>query len=360
MAKALVYTKEEHGIDRSRIDPEAARILEHLRNNGHDGYIVGGAVRDLLLGRTPKDFDLVTDAQPSRIRRLFRNSRVIGRRFRLVHVYSGKKIFELSTFRSIAGGTVGNEFGTMDEDALRRDFTFNALYYSTHDDTLVDYVGGLEDIRKKRVRPVIPLESIFREDPVRMLRCVKYASASGFRIPFRLRFAIRRESGLLADASPSRLSEEFSKILVSGHASTIVEALLDYDLLRHILPELHRTVKDEPRFRQRLVASLEELDALPPGPEGPRRLAQGLAHVLKPRLESGSHPSDEGPEAFRIALHESRLFLAPLCFPRVELEASVSMAFGRSGVVPARRIRRETASPAPAGARRRAPRAHTA
>ena len=168
VAKALVYTQAEHRIDKAGIDPDALRIVQRLRENGQEAYIVGGAVRDLLLGRRPKDFDIVTDAQPQRIKRIFRNARIIGRRFRLVHVYAGPKLFEVCTFRSIANGTVGNEYGTMDEDALRRDFTLNALYYDPIDALLIDYVGGFKDIEAKRVKPVIPLATIFKEDPVRM------------------------------------------------------------------------------------------------------------------------------------------------------------------------------------------------
>ncbi|MDE5776435.1 MAG: polynucleotide adenylyltransferase PcnB, partial [Treponemataceae bacterium] len=127
--KAVVYTKDEHRIPIEKIDSDAIRIIERLKENGHSAYLVGGAVRDLLVGNTPKDFDIVTDATPSRIRRIFRSARIIGRRFRLVHVVFGPKIFEVSTFRSIVEGSVGNDFGTMDEDVMRRDFTLNALYY---------------------------------------------------------------------------------------------------------------------------------------------------------------------------------------------------------------------------------------
>ena len=127
--KAIIYTKDEHSISPQKIDPDALFIVKQLHSHGYDAYIVGGAVRDLLVQKEPKDFDIVTDATPSKIKKIFRNSRIIGRRFRLVHVFFGPKIFEVSTFRSISDGSVGNSFGTMDEDALRRDFTLNALYY---------------------------------------------------------------------------------------------------------------------------------------------------------------------------------------------------------------------------------------
>ena len=127
--KAVIYTKKEHNIDPSSLDSDAVFVITRLRDSGFAAYIVGGAVRDLLVGRKPKDFDIVTDATPSRIKKIFRNSRIIGKRFRLVHIFFGEKIFEVSTFRSIEEGSVGNVFGTMDEDVQRRDFTMNALYY---------------------------------------------------------------------------------------------------------------------------------------------------------------------------------------------------------------------------------------
>lgn len=260
VAKAIVYTQAEHGIDRAAIDPDALRIAERLRQNGHEAYIVGGAVRDLLLARAPKDFDLVTDAPPARIKRVFRSARVIGRRFRLVHVYCGPKIFEVSTFRSIANGTVGNEFGTIDEDARRRDFSLNALYYDPYDCTLVDYVGGFKDIAARRIEPVIPVKVIFKEDAVRMIRCVKYAATTGFRIPLGLRLALKRDSGLLAQAGASRLTEEFIKILGSGSASVIFAGLARFDLLRHMLPACVSEIDSSPAFASALSAALGELD----------------------------------------------------------------------------------------------------
>lgn len=340
VAKAVVYTQEEHKIDRSALDPDAVRIVERLRENGHEAYIVGGAVRDLLLGRVPKDFDIVTDAQPSRIKRIFRSARVIGRRFRLVHVYAGSNIFEVSTFRSIANGTVGNEFGTIDEDARRRDFTLNALYYDPYDSTLVDYVGGFKDIAAKRIVPVIPLDTIFKEDAVRMIRCVKYSSTAGFRIPWGLRRALKRDSGLLAAASPSRLTEEFIKILGSGSSSVIVENLGRFDLFRHILPEAARLYSADKAFADSLHAALGALDEYTRNPAKEKSLSILLAHFLKPYLERSPERLTDTPDAYREAVHEARLFLAPLNPPRVELEAAVLIIFKKRGLSPTQRPRR--------------------
>jgi len=340
VAKAVVYTQAEHRIERSRIDQDALRIIERLRENGHEAYIVGGAVRDLLLGRKPKDFDIVTDAQPPRIKRVFRNARIIGRRFRLVHVYAGPKIFEVSTFRSIANGTIGNEFGTIDEDALRRDFTMNALYYDPLEAVLVDYVGGFKDMAAKRVKPVIPLKTIFKEDPVRMIRCVKYAATSEFRIPLLTRFAIRRDASLLAAASASRLTEEFVKILGSGRAGIIFKGLSDFDLLRHILPNASARLDSDPAFRKAFFLELDALDTYASEVNKEKRLSILLSHYLKPFVESFAASEGNTPEAYQEALHQTRTFFAPLNPPRVELEAALLIVFKKLGVSPLQRPRR--------------------
>jgi poly(A) polymerase len=359
VAKAVVYTAGEHGIDRAGIDPDAIRIIERLRENGHEAYVVGGAVRDLLLGRRPKDFDIATDAQPAKIKRIFRSARVIGRRFRLVHVYAGPKIFEVSTFRSIANGTVGNEFGTVDEDAHRRDFTLNALYFDPHDSTLVDYVGGFKDIHARRIEPVIPLKIIFKEDPVRMIRCVKYAAVAGFRIPLGVRLALKRDSSLLSQASASRLTEEFIKILGSGCSAPVMESLARFDLLRHILPEAARLLSEKPELKRAFLAELSALDSRARDQSQDRGLALLLAHYLKPFLEAGLERFSDSPDSYREALGLSRLVLAPLNPPRVELEAAVLVVFKKRGASPLQRPRREGQDRARPrerpGERRRAP-----
>jgi poly(A) polymerase len=204
--KAVIWTQEEHGIDGRDVDSGAVYIIQLLRDAGFETYIVGGAVRDLMLGKKPKDFDIVTTATPNQIKRYVRNARVIGKRFRLVHVYNGSKIFEVATFRSIKEGTTSNTFGTIEEDVRRRDFTMNALFYDPSNETVLDYVGGVDDIKRKILQTVIPLNVIFREDPVRMIRAVKYAASAGFEVPLRIKWKIKKYAPLLAEISTSRLT----------------------------------------------------------------------------------------------------------------------------------------------------------
>jgi poly(A) polymerase len=258
----------------------------------------------------------------------------------LVHVYAGPKIFEVSTFRSIANGTVGNEFGTMDEDAQRRDFTLNALYYDPIENVVVDYVGGFKDIEAKRIKPVIPLKSIFKEDPVRMIRCVKYASTTGFRIAFTTRLAVSRDAPLLAGASPSRLTEEFVKILGSGVSRTIIATLDKYKLLHHILPEPAALLSRSSSYRASLYADLSELDAIALSPAREKQLSVLLGFFLKSCLELRDGLIVDSPEAYQDALREARLFLAPLNLPRVELEAAVLFVFKKRGLSPSQKPRR--------------------
>ena len=244
--KAHIYTREEHGIDLRLVDPDAVWIVRHLRAAHFHAYIVGGAVRDLIAGRTPKDFDVATDAHPMQIRRLFRSARVIGRRFRLVHVYcSREKYIEVSTFRSrVAPATASepehpdsnNFFGTIEEDAQRRDFTINALYYCPVDQQLLDYVGALPDLRQKRLRTLDRADSSFAEDPVRMIRAVKYAALLAFPFPLPLGILVRRMRESILECSRERVTEEVHKILASGSSLAVLDLAHKLRLFEVIFP----------------------------------------------------------------------------------------------------------------------------
>lgn len=251
--KAHIYTQEEHGIDASLLDPDAAWVVRRLRKEGYHAYVVGGAVRDLIVGRVPNDFDVATDAHPQQIRRHFRSARIIGRRFRLVHVYCGReKYIEVTTFRSrSAAGAAGAEsfedgnnlFGTMEEDAERRDFTINALYFNPIDKLVIDYVGGVTDIRQRRLKTLVAAETSFAEDPVRMIRAVKYASLVGFPVPAPMAGLIRRMRASILDCSRERVTEEVFKILTSGAAYDILELAQKLRLFEVIFPALEESLR---------------------------------------------------------------------------------------------------------------------
>ncbi|MBQ3687541.1 MAG: polynucleotide adenylyltransferase PcnB [Treponema sp.] len=326
--KAVIYTKKEHNIPLSSLDSDAVYVITRLRDTGFSAYIVGGAVRDLLVGRKPKDFDIVTDATPSRIKKIFRNSRIIGKRFRLVHIFFGEKIFEVSTFRSIEEGSVGNVFGTMDEDVQRRDFTLNALYYDPLKEQIIDYVGGVKDIKKGIIRPVIPMDRIFIEDPVRMLRAVKYGATTGCRLPFSLKRKIRKSAQLLSPISPSRLTEEILKIVNSGHAYDIVSKAVDTDLYAYLQPSATNLMLDDKKYSKAYFESLKELDSfVRQHPES--RLGERLYFVLrdfvsdltewKKEKENGTSVA----ELYKTTWSRCRNFILPMNPQRTELDFAV-------------------------------------
>ena len=253
-----IYDRSEHGIGDAPIDVDVLKIIGRLQRKGHAAYIVGGAIRDLLLGIVPKDYDIATDAIPAHIRKLFSNCRIIGKRFRLIHVYfANNKIIEVATFRS---NHDVNAYGRIEQDAQRRDFTLNALYYDTADKYLIDYVGGYRDIRDGKVVPVIPTDAIFKEDPVRMVRAVKYSVGTGLTIVRPLARAMRRDAHLLNATSHSRLTEEFIKIISSGNAAGVFTMLYDYRLLPYMQPQLDTRFQDK-RSRAYIAAMLSKLDA---------------------------------------------------------------------------------------------------
>jgi tRNA nucleotidyltransferase/poly(A) polymerase len=273
-----IVPRAEHTISRRDIDSDALKVLYRLREGSHIAYLVGGSVRDLLLGRRPKDFDIGTSAHPSQVKKLFRNCWIIGRRFRLAHVKFGSKVIEVATFRrQLAPGeevvsdgvpapdpttTEGrhlihhdNTFGTPEEDAFRRDFTINALAYDISDFSVIDYTGGLDDLGSRIVRSIGDPEVRIHEDPVRMLRAVALASRLDFTIDPPLAAAIRKHRREIATSSPPRLIEEYYKILRAGASEKTFRALHDIGLLEPLSAELHH------RAGPQLWQSLAELDA---------------------------------------------------------------------------------------------------
>ena len=245
-----VIPRDGHNISRKDISQNALRVLYRLRDAGFGAYLVGGAVRDLLVGGSPKDFDVATDATPEQVKSLFRNCRLIGRRFRLAHVVFGREIIEVATFRANTDDGSGdrelheggrllrdNVYGSIEEDAVRRDFTANALYYAIEDFSVRDYVGGFEDVRNRVLKLIGDPETRYREDPVRMLRAVRLAAKLGFTIDPATAEPIPRLAALLRDAAPARLFEECLKLFLSGHAVESFLGLERHGLLAALLPE---------------------------------------------------------------------------------------------------------------------------
>src|SRR5512144_1124687 len=250
-----IRPRSEHPISRSRIDPDALKVLYRLKNAGYKAYLVGGSVRDLLLGRTPKDFDIGTDASPQAVRRLFRNCRLIGRRFRLAHIlFPEGKVIEVATFRRRPEPldpeapeilmTSDNVFGTAREDALRRDFTINGLFYDISDFSVIDYVGGLEDLEAGLVRTIGDPEIRFQEDPVRMMRAVEFASRLGFAITPDSYEAILRHRKEIVKSAPPRVTEELAQSLRGGHALPTWLLMREVGLLDVLLPELAMVLRE--------------------------------------------------------------------------------------------------------------------
>jgi poly(A) polymerase len=247
----VIVPRASHCISRANISPNALKVLYRLKQSGHAAYLVGGGVRDLLLGHEPKDFDIATDATPEQVRAVFRNCRLIGRRFRLAHVHFGREIIEVATFRGfnpdaddadrrIENGMIlrDNVYGTIAEDALRRDFTINALYYNIDDFSVVDYADGLTDIEAGRLRLIgSDPEARYREDPVRMIRAVRFACKLGFVIDPACEAPIPSLAPLLLELPPARLFEEVLKLFHSGYALDAFEKLRHYGLFAELFPE---------------------------------------------------------------------------------------------------------------------------
>ncbi len=274
-ARPRIIPFGSHGIGRNAISQCALRVTQTLQREGFPAFVVGGAVRDLLLGRQPKDFDVATDATPEEVRGLFRRSRVIGRRFRLVHVMCGPETVEVSTFRGVhvSAGEDGdarvadehgrilrdNVFGNQEQDATRRDFTINALFYDPATQEVRDFHGGVADLKKRRLRLIGDPEQRYREDPIRMLRAVRFAASLGLEIDSATRKPIRRLADLLANVPPARVLDEMLKLLLSGHAAQCVPQLRKEGLHHGVLPLLDVTL-EQPLGQRFIMLALRKTD----------------------------------------------------------------------------------------------------
>lgn len=277
-SQPVTIPRPEHSISRASISSAALKVLYGLKEAGYQSFLVGGGVRDLLLGREPKDFDVTTDATPEEVRRLFRSCRLIGRRFRLAHVRFGREVIEVATFRArhdeqsdedndSAHSEEGrilrdNVFGSLEEDAWRRDFTINALYYDIKDFSVVDYVGGLGDLEAGTLRLIGDPEQRYREDPVRMLRAVRFAAKLGFRVHPDSEAPMQDLGQLLEDIPAARLFEEVLKLFLGGCALTTFELLRHYDLFQYLFPMTDEALShEEGGFPMTFVArALENTD----------------------------------------------------------------------------------------------------
>ncbi len=245
MVEPRIIPRPEHNISRKDIDRDTVHVLYKLKDAGHEAYLVGGAVRDLLMGHTPKDYDIATDARPNELRRIFRNSRIIGRRFKLVHVFFGAKNVEVATLRSAVEpqdqGDLyvedDNAWGNIESDSFRRDFTVNALFYDIRDFAVIDYTGALEDLEAKRIRAIGDAQVRFQEDPVRMLRAIKFAARFGFSIEDSTHNALLDQGQEILKASRHRITEEIFRILTQANREAGLRMLADYGMLGILYPE---------------------------------------------------------------------------------------------------------------------------
>jgi len=348
MVEPVIVPRAEHPLSRSQVDADALKVLYRLHQNGYVAYLVGGSVRDLLLGRKPKDFDIGTSAHPYEVKKLFRNCWIIGRRFRLAHVRFGDKTIEVATFRrqvsaeeaatadaplqtlappesDVAAPELEDErdrlihrdntFGTPEQDAFRRDFTINALFYDIETFSIIDYTGGLEDLQKGVVRCIGVPEERFQEDPVRMMRAVAMAARLNFTIDPPIEAAIAAHRSDIARSAPARLIEEFYKLLRSGAAERAFRMLAEHKLLDPISEELQEHAGDA------LWRSLAALDAYRTRVETPDALTTpillgSLLMPIPPAARAITHP----PRWTEDMKKEPRISLGLLPLARRDIE----------------------------------------
>jgi poly(A) polymerase len=331
----LILPRQEHSLSRSFIDPDALKILYRLHHHGFRAYLVGGCVRDLLLGKTPKDFDVATDAHPQQIRELFRNSRLIGRRFRLAHVFfKNNKFIEVSTFRRRSEFEeegekdhphADNTFGTPSEDAFRRDITINGIFYDIADFSLIDYVGGLEDLRRKIVRCIGDPEEKFISDPVRMIRVIRHAARTGFTIEEKTYRSLAGHVEKLRLCSPARVREEFLRELREGSLAESMKMMLASGMLFSLFPSFSQPLAGTQQ-KEYFIKIITAIDALGSSGKVPSEefclalfLLPGLGFYCPP---GGFPPGRRGQALFQQKVKEwVTEIMNPLQFPRQAKEA---------------------------------------
>lgn len=260
------YYKEAHTLRKTQIDADALKIIHRLNKFGYKAFLVGGGVRDLLLGKKPKDFDVATNATPNQIKKMFNNCRIIGRRFKIVHVLFKGKVIEVSTFRSLPEHrnethkkdkdyliTKDNVFGSAKEDAARRDFTINSLYFDTRNESIIDYVGGFEDINNRVLRVIGDPDVSFKEDPVRMLRAVKFSVLHGLEIEKKTKTSIKKNRQEIRKAAPARMLEEYNKIFRTWKTSLIFKGLAENHLLDVMIPEPFAGIKKDEQWAEKFL-----------------------------------------------------------------------------------------------------------
>ena len=325
---AEFYEKHEHKIRKEDIDRNALYICDILRNAGYEAYIVGGAVRDLMTGRKPKDFDIVTDAFPRQIKKLFRNARIIGKRFLLVHVLMGGTIYEISTFRAPNTVTGDNNcFGTMKEDVWRRDFSINALYYSPKTEQVIDFVGGFRDLKRRIVRPIIPLNIIFQEDPVRLIRAAKFSVMINGDIPLLLKLFIIFNAYRIVTVSSSRLTEEIFKIMKMENTTGVFRKMARLNILRYILPGVYEIQK-----KSLFYETLENFDRAKK--EDKLDLSKSstlLEPLITDYLEAVVFYDEVANQTIGEVMESLKTFLRPIVPPNVALVEAIRSVMSRNG-----------------------------
>lgn len=334
VAIARIYTKDDHKIDKSLMDRDAVKITEKLNASGYDAYIVGGAVRDLLLNKKPKDFDISTNALPGRIKKIFWNARIIGRRFRLVHMYYPNKLIEVSTFRSKSEDNNNNVYGQIEDDVQRRDFTINALYYDPQKEYIIDFIEGWKDIQHKKIRSLIPLSTTFIEDPVRMIRALKYSGTTGFTLSFMLSRSIKKYSVELKRCSPSRMTEEVMKIIGTGASAQIFQLLMKFNLLRYMLPEINSLLSGKGQ-KEHTFNFIKELSSIDEDVKRRNENRKGrLIAALVTSFIVFSEDYENTTFLFRDIFKDIKRLIHPITPPNHEVEMAVVKLFRDEGLQP--------------------------